>query len=394
MISRMRTLLGALGILLSVGATARATELKPDTAAAFDRYVHAMEARMDEDLQQDHFLVIDGLADARRTEAYAQLKGGQVYVEAITAREGDKPIKVPSGLIHHWAGVIFIPKATYNDVTEVLRDYDCHEDTYKPQIRKSKLIERNGDESKVYFQFFNHSIVTVILNANFDVRDTQFGSGRFQTVTRSTRIAEVENADSANEHEKTVGNDHGYMWRLYTYWRIEEKDGGVYVQNESVSLSRTVPALLAFVVNPLVKSIPRNVLIHLLTDTRNAVEKAEAQPSGPVTEPPKNVGARVGAESSGSADAYLRAVRSVASVKRRQGYFGDGVIGRLGRLAAGMASRPFADDEFLQDVGDRGGADTDERVFEGESHTVAVFGRVIDVRDSAGGEAADEAGII
>jgi hypothetical protein len=120
------------------------------------------------------------------------------------------------------------------------------------------------------------------------VRDTQFGSSRFQTVSRSTRIAEVENPDSPNEHEKTVGNDHGYMWRLYTYWRIEEKDGGVYVQNESVSLSRTVPALLALVVNPLVKSIPRNVLIHLLTDTRNAVEKAEAKPSAHGKEPRRN----------------------------------------------------------------------------------------------------------
>jgi hypothetical protein len=380
MISRMRGVLGALGILLSVGAlVARATELKPDTAAAFDRYVHAMEARMDEDLRQDHFLIIDRLADERRTETYAQLKNGQVYVEAVTAREGDRPIKVPSGLIHHWAGVIFIPKATYDDVTAVLLDYDCHEDTYKPQIRKSKLIERNGDESKVYFQFFNHSIVTVILNANFDVRDTQFGSGRFQTVTRSTRIAEVENADSANEHEKTVGNDHGYMWRLYTYWRIEEKDGGVYVQNESVSLSRTVPALLAFVVNPLVKSIPRNVLIHLLTDTRNAVEKAEVQSPGPVTEPLKNGGAGVGAESSGSADFYLRAVQLVASVNWSQGYFADGVIGRLGRLAAGMALRPFADDEFLQEIGDGGCAYTNQRVFKGESNSIAVSGCVVNI---------------
>ena len=302
----MRTILVGLCILVDLaGTAARATELKPDTAAAFDRYVHAMEARMDEEAGRDQFLVVDRLPEPRRTEAYAQLKNGQVYIEAMSAREGDRPIKAPSGLIHHWAGVIFIPRATFSEVTEVLRDYDCHEDTYKPQIRRSKLIERNGDESKIYFQFFNHSIVTVILNANFDVRDTQFGSGRFQTVSRSTRIAEIENADSPNEHEKPVGNDHGYMWRLYTYWRIEEKDGGVYVQNESVSLSRTVPALLAFVVNPLVKSIPRNVLIHLLTDTRNAVEKAEAIPSTPATEPPKNEGMGVGrAEISGSADAW------------------------------------------------------------------------------------------
>jgi hypothetical protein len=40
-------------------------------------------------------------------------------------------------------------------------------------------------------------------------------------------------------------------------------------------------------VNPLVKSIPRNVLIHLLTDTRNAVERAEAVP---VTEQAKSDG--------------------------------------------------------------------------------------------------------
>ena len=282
----MRMILVALCILADVGGmAARATELKPETAAAFDRYVRAMEARMDGDIRFDHFLIIDRLPDARRAEVYEQLKNGQVYIEAMSAREGDRPIKAPSGLIHHWAGVIFIPKATFNEVTAVLRDYDCHEDIYKPQIRKSKLIERNGDESKTYFQFFNHSIVTVIMNANFDVRDAQFGSGRFQTVSKSTRIAEVENPDSPNEHEKPVGNDHGYMWRLYTYWRIEEKDGGVYVQNESVSLSRTVPALLAFIVNPLVKSIPRNVLVHLLIDTRNAVVQAQAKPPVPAAEP-------------------------------------------------------------------------------------------------------------
>lgn len=267
----------ALCILIDLcGMAARAVELKPETAASFD-----------EEALRDHFLVIDRLPDARRMEAYEQLKNGQIYIAAMSAQENDRPIHISSGLIHDWAGVIFIPKATLNEVIAVLQDYDDQQDTYKPQIRKSKLIERNGDDSKIYFQLFNHSIVTVVLNAYFDVRDTQVASNRFQTVSRSTRIVEVENPDSPNEHERAGTNDHGYMWRLYTYWRIEEKDGGVYVQNESVSLSRTVPALLAFVVNPLVKSIPRNVLIHLLTDTRNAVVKADANPASSTAEPPK-----------------------------------------------------------------------------------------------------------
>jgi hypothetical protein len=212
------------------------------------------------------------------------------------------------------------------------------------------------------------------------VRVTQFGSGRFQTVSRSMRIAEVENPDSPKEHEKTVGNDHGYLWRLYTYWRIEEKDGGVYVQNESVSLSRTVPALLAFVVNPLVKSIPRNVLIHLLTDTRNAVEKAEAKPTAPTTELPKKDGMGTGsAEMFGSMDIFYLEVRdSVAGVGRREGDFADGVI-RFRGLATWTALRPFADNEFLQEIGDRGCAYTDQCVFNRESYPIAVPGRVIDI---------------
>lgn len=139
--------------------------------------------------------------------------------------------------------------------------------------RFTKLIEHSGNESEIYLQLFNRSIVTVVLNAHFAVSDTQLGGTRHQIASCSTRIAEVANPDRPNEYERPVGNDHGYMWRLDTYRRVEEKDGGVYVQNESVSLSRTIPAILAWLVNPLLKSIPRDILLHLLTDTRNAVMK-------------------------------------------------------------------------------------------------------------------------
>ena len=55
----MRTILVALCVLANLGGmAARATELKPDTAAAFDRYVRAMEARMDEETGRDQFLVV------------------------------------------------------------------------------------------------------------------------------------------------------------------------------------------------------------------------------------------------------------------------------------------------------------------------------------------------
>jgi hypothetical protein len=261
-------------VLLGLAApSAHASQLKPETSAAFDRYVALTEARMDNDVRVNQFLVMDRLPDLRRKEVYSQLQNGQVYVEELHTQENQHAIHIPDGLIHHWVGVIFIPKATLSEANAVLEDYENETEIYKPEIHKAKLIERNGNVSNIFLQFYNKSILTVVLNEYSTVIETHFGSTRMQSVSHSTRIAEVVNPGSPDEHELTGGSDHGYMWRLSSYWRIEEKDGGVYVQNESITLSRTVPALLAWVVNPLVKSIPRDVLFHTLTNTRNAVLK-------------------------------------------------------------------------------------------------------------------------
>ena len=255
------------------GISALAADLKPETVAAFDRYIAVTEARMDNDVRLNQFLAIDRLPDSQRKEAYDQLQRGEIYIEELHTREDHHLIHIPSGLIHHWVGVMFIPKATLSEIDAVLNDYAHEADIYKPEIRWARVIERNGNESKICLQVYNKSIITVVLNEYSDVIETPIGSTRIQSASRSTRIAEVLDAGGPNERERTDGNDHGYIWRLNNYWRIEEKDGGVYVQNESITLTRTVPPLLAWLINPLTKSIPRDVLSHLLTNTRNAVTK-------------------------------------------------------------------------------------------------------------------------
>jgi hypothetical protein len=249
--------------------------LKPETIAAFEGYIAATEARMDDDVRLHQFLVIDRLPELQRKEAYDQLQRGQAYIEELKTNQDHHPIHIPNGMIHHWAGVIFIPNATLPETNAVLQDYENEPSIYSPEIRRSKLIERRGNRSKIYLQFYNKSIVTVVLDAYFDVIETHLGSTQAQSASRSTRIVEVVNPSSPDEHERTDGIDHGYMWRLYSYWRIEEKDGGVYVQNESITLTRTVPVMLAWLINPLTKSIPREVLFDMLTDTKRAVLKAK-----------------------------------------------------------------------------------------------------------------------
>jgi len=116
----------------------------------------------------------------------------------------------------------------------------------------------------------------VVINANFDVHYTMDGPTRALSQVYSTRIAEVQNSDKPNERELPVGNDHGYLWRLDNYWCIEEKDGGTYVQVESVGLSRSIPAIFAWLINPLIRNIPRAVLSDLLNATRRAVTSSKS----------------------------------------------------------------------------------------------------------------------
>jgi len=170
-------------------------------------------------------------------------------------------------------GAAFIPGASIPQILTVLQDYDNHKNVYKPDVRQSKLLEHSGTQFKIYLQLQRKLLVTVVVDANFDVQYTLLGTTRATSKTYSTRIAEVANPGKADQHELPVGSDHGYLWRLYSYWRIEEKDAGAYIEVESVGLSRSVPWVLAWLVNPLLESIPRGVLSDLLVATRRAVRR-------------------------------------------------------------------------------------------------------------------------
>ena len=251
-----------------VAQTVRAAELKKQTAKAFDSYIAASEARMQAELQNGPFLYIDGLPEERRRVAYAQLRDGQILVKQLHAEVEGNPIKVPGGLIHDWIGVIFIPNVSLAQTLAVSQDYDNYKEIYKPEVSRSRLVQRSGDNFKVFLQFYKKSLVTVVLNTDFDIDYKRLGPDRVVSDSHSTRIAEVVDAGQADERELPVDGGHGYLWRLDSYWRLEAKDGGVYVQLESIGLSRGVPAIFAWLVNPLLRSIPRGSLTGLLGATR------------------------------------------------------------------------------------------------------------------------------
>jgi len=185
--------------------------------------------------------------------------------------DGDKEIDVPDGLIHHWVGLTFVPGATLASAVALLQDYDHHAEIYRPAVARSRLVARDGETFRVYLRFFMKKVITVVVNSDHEARFSRDAPDRAQSRIHSTRIAEVEAPDLPGEREKPVGRDGGYLWRLYTYWRFLERDGGTYIQCESITLTRGIPTGLGWAIRPFVTSIPRESLEFTLGTTRKAL---------------------------------------------------------------------------------------------------------------------------
>ena len=252
-------------------------KLKTETQAAFDRYVKLVDSRNEAELKRNtNLLWIDGLPEAQRIEAYAGLKHGEVKMQKLELLDNHKPIECPGGMIHHWTGLVFIPEAKVEDVLDVLEDYDRHSVYYAPDVERSKIESREGDHFQVFLRFRRHKVITVVLDTEHEVRYFHDGAGKAHSRSSAVRIAEVENAGKSDEREKAPGDDGGFMWRMETWWRMEERDGGVYVQSEVASLTRDIPTGLGWMIRPFVTGIPKESLTFTLEATRKAVAARRA----------------------------------------------------------------------------------------------------------------------
>jgi hypothetical protein len=253
-------------------------ELKPGTLQAFERYVQLTEARNEAELRRVvNLLWVDGLPSERRAEAYAALKRGEIVVQKLQTLENGQAIPCPGGMIHHWTGTVFIPGAKLEDVLGVLEDYDKQSVYYSPDVERSKLEARNGDHFRVFLRFRRHKVITVVMNTEHEVEYFHDARGKAHSRSSAVRIAEVENAGKADEREKTPGDDDGFLWRMETWWRMEEADDGVYVQSEVASLTRDIPTGLGWMIGPFVAEIPKETLTFTLMATRKAVQERGAK---------------------------------------------------------------------------------------------------------------------
>lgn len=181
------------------------------------------------------------------------------------------PRPLTSGLVHDWVGAVYVPKAKAADAVAVLQDVDHYKDFYAPDVISSRLIRKNDGRLVAALRVVKRKVITVVLDTDYDVEYRDKGNGRVEVWSRSTRIAEVEHPGTVKEYVRPPDTGYGFLWRLNSYWYIEERDGGVYMECRAISLTRDIPLGVAWAVKPMVTSLPRESLMATLEGTREAV---------------------------------------------------------------------------------------------------------------------------
>ena len=249
--------------VLNMGEDVQPVQLKSETLQAFEAYIRDAEAAMEQTLRGDGFLWSEG--EPKRAK---QVRQGKVVADLW---QGKSPAKIPAGLIHDWIGAVFIPGANVARVLARIQDYDNYKNLYRPEVMDSKLIARRGDDFQIYLRVLKKKIVTVVLDTDHDVHYFHVDGARWGCRSYTTRTAEVDDAGKPKEKVYPPDTGYGFLWRLYSYWRFEERDGGVCAECRAISLTRDIPTVLKWIVEPMVRSLPKDTLMHTLKATRDAV---------------------------------------------------------------------------------------------------------------------------
>ena len=240
-------------------------------SSAFDEYVHGVETR----LARQHAAQSTFFSPGHVSTVAA----GAVQIERLSP----SPDFFPSGaMIHHWRGTAFVPGAKIADFERLMLDFPAYPRHFAPQIVQAKLLSAaSGPVDPSHAQFpiriqgqmrvRQKHIITVVLDSAYDVAFQRLDPRHGYSLSRSTHISEIDSAGTAAERALPSSQEHGFLWRLNTYWSYEERDGGLAVQVESVSLTRSIPTGLGWAVRPFVESVPRESLEFTLRSVATAL---------------------------------------------------------------------------------------------------------------------------
>jgi hypothetical protein len=262
-LARAVVLLFLAAIAFPVSASAAA--LKPETAAAWNDYLRTVDASLQDRVRPGGRF----LWTFEDSERAARVRNGEIVV---VPAPGQNPKKVPGGLIHHWIGAAFLPNFKLDDILEVTRDYDRYQEFYRPGVVKSTAIARSAAEDRFSMLLINKAfLLKTMLDTDCQMTKFRLDERRFYSVSKTTRVQEIEEYGERAERRIPEGEGSGYIWKLYSIARFEQREGGVYIELEALALSREIPAAVRLVADPIVRRVSRNSLLTSLQQTGAAL---------------------------------------------------------------------------------------------------------------------------
>jgi hypothetical protein len=198
----------------------------------------------------------------------ARLRGGELVIERLGEGQG-----LPDAMLHHWRATAFIANATAAEFERLMRDFADYPKRFAPQVLRTTVLAQHGDQYRVQMRVRQKHVVTVVMDSTYDVSFSKLAGGRGYSTSRSTQMQEIDDAGTPKERALPPDEEHGFLWRQNTYWTYEQREGGLMVQVESVSLTRGIPHGLGWVIGPYVESVPRESLEFTLGRVRDALKR-------------------------------------------------------------------------------------------------------------------------
>jgi len=251
----------------------KSAELKPVTVKAWNAYVEETEQRIEREIKSNNrFLIADFQHEDKVIHEHKRLLSGEIVVKRMHSDNENLSVNLPGGKIHHWRGSIFIPGVDLDFVMSRVENPES-EDMAQEDVLESRVMEYSPQGLKLFLKLQRSKIITVVYNTEHNILFGRHSEMKASSSSVATKIAEVEQTKGKVEREKPEGKDHGFLWRMNSYWRYKQLDGGVIVECESLTLSRKIPKLLDYMIRPIIKRIALESMERTLLSMRSRMEQ-------------------------------------------------------------------------------------------------------------------------
>ena len=256
-----------------------AAELRTETVDAWNGYIAAREKQIADELTSSKgFLAMDFQNPREAAAERRAVLDGKISVKRMDPAAGKGDFQISGGTIHHWRGAVFIPDVPYEFAMHRVRHPEL-ETEIQEDVLESRVLQRmSHDVYRLFLKLKRTQIITVVYNTEHDVRFLKHGDDKYSSSSVAKKITEVERLDGGAEREKPVGDDRGFLWRMNSYWRYQNVPGGMLVECESITLSRSIPFLLEGLARPIINNVAGESMERTLRELRERLVKAAKRP--------------------------------------------------------------------------------------------------------------------